>query len=266
MHLSPPRSGPWLTALETIGDTRPGADPALFAAVARELDGFHARGPLDRRECAFRILDLLSRWAREWEGKGSPFERMLLQVWHPLQSWLQIEVVDLLSPEAAVVTSLPSPRFVTAQGLGATVAVFLFHRRSWGLGAALLAPRCDSPAAVWSLVHELERRLPEGWVAEEIDAWIAGGRAREDATRLADVRAALTEARLRPEAVHGELSERRPDDGPLHVAFDRVEGRARAFHPGFDPVHYNMRARLERERCRVESTRPTPSLIWPFQK
>ena len=261
-----PRRTAWTSAIDTLDPSLPGAEPELFEAIAHQLDRFHGLGPLERRDPAFRIFDSLVAWARVWEGQGSRYERVLLQLWDPVQSWLRTTLLALFPGEAAVVTSIPLPRFPCAQGLGASFALFLYHRPSWALALAILPARMSARDAAWGLIHGMERKIATGWNGAEIDAFLVGGKLGEDDERFETVRTALQEARVPAERIQSPWSPRREEDGPIHAVFDRTEGRIRPFHPGFDPVHYNLRTRQDRERCRVEGLKDTPLLLWPFEE
>jgi hypothetical protein len=261
-----PRRTAWSAAIETIHPSLPGADLDLFEAVAHELDRFHGLGPLERRDPAFRILDGLAGWARVWGGQGSPYERVLQQLWDPVQGWLRTTLLDLFPGEACVLTSVPLPRFLCAQSLGTPIAFVLYHRPSWALAAGLITPGIRAQDAAWEVIHGMEKKLATGWNGPEIDAFLLGGKAGEDEDRFAALRVALGEARVPEARIQSPWSPRGEDDGPIHACFDRTEGRVRPFHPGFDPVHYNLRTRQDRERCRVEGLKETPRLLWPFEE
>lgn len=261
-----PRRDSFSAAIDGIDPSLPGVDLELFELVAHQLDRFHALGPFERRDPAFRILDGLASWARTWGGQGSPYERVLLQVWNPTQTWLNATFVDLFPNEAAVVNSLPLPRFVTMQGLGSSIALVLSHRPTWTIGAALLTENMDAAAASWALIHGIEQKLANGWIGEEMIGWIVGGRIERDGPRFSLIRQALLEARVPDDRIDSPWSPRTPDTGPIHAFFDRTEGTLRPFNPGFDPVYYNMRTRLDREASRVRSTKEDPMLIWAFQE
>lgn len=261
-----PRSSAWTTAIEMIHTSLPGSEPERFEFIAHELDRFHGLGQFERRDPAFRILDSLAGWARTWGGQGSPFERVLQQLWNPVQGWLQTTLIDLSHGEAGVFTTVPLPRYVCSQNIGAAIVIFLFHRASWGLATAVLSSAMKADDGTWAVVHGMERKLAAGWLGEEIDAWVVGGRSGTDEDRMRSIHDTLREARVPEARIQTPWSPRREEDGPIHVAFDRTEGRARPFHPGFDAVHYNLRTRQHRERCRVESLKETPSLLWPFEE
>lgn len=261
-----PRRTDWSRALEALDPLLPGADPVLFASVADELDRFHALGPFDRRVAAFRILDALAAWARTWGGQGTRFERVLQRLWDPVQGWLRTELVDVFAGEAAVITNVPSPRYLIAQSVGASVVLFVFHPGGRALAALHLSPRLPVDAAVGELVATFDRRVTGGWQGAELGAQILGGVAGRDDDRLDALRSQLAAAGVPAARIKRVLSPRREDDGPVHIVFDRTEGWVRPFHPGYDPVHYNLRTVRERERCRIEGLADCPALLWPFEE
>lgn len=261
-----PRRTDWTTAIEALDPALPGADAELFERIAHELDRFHALGPFERRVPAFRILDDLAGWARTWGGQGTRYERILQRFWDPVQAWLRTEVVDIFAGEACVATSMPAPRFVCAQAVGTTIALFLFHPPTRGLGVLHLSARLSPAVGAEELVHGLERRLASGWQGAEMEARFVGGVVGRDEARLAALRDALLAAGVSAGRIQPTLSPRSEEDGVLHLCFDRTEGWVRPFHPGYDPVHYNLRTTRERERCRVEGLKESPSLLWPFEE
>ncbi|MEZ4650869.1 MAG: hypothetical protein R3E97_19210 [Candidatus Eisenbacteria bacterium] len=261
-----PRRDAFSAAIDSVDPSLPGADLELFELVAHQLDRFHALSAFERRDPAFRILDGLASWAKVWGGQGSPYERVLLQVWNPTQTWLNSTFLDLFPNEAVVVNSLPLPRFLTMQGLGTSIALVLSHRPSWTIAAALLTENMDATDASWTLIRATEQRLQNGWAGEEMTAWILGGSVDRDGPRASLIRQALLEARVPDDGIDSPWSPRTPDTGPIHVVYDRTEGRMRPFNPGFDPVYYNMRTRLDREKSRVHSMKEAPTLIWAFQE
>ncbi len=259
-----PRGAAWREALETNppGPGKPGWEEELFDAVSREMDRFHSMGLFERREPAFRILNLLADWAGRWQDAGSPYLQPLLSVWNPVQGWLVGNFVDLFAGEAAVVSELPRHRFVTMQSLDTNVGVFLFHRESWLLGAGHLTPRLNPEEAVWSIIHSTGTAMRGGWDGPKMTAWIMGGRAREAGTLVASIESVLQQADVPESSVRKDMSLRSEDAGPLHAVFDRTEGAARPFHPSFDPVHFNLRTLGHRNRCLVERDSASPSLLW----
>lgn len=261
-----PRSGEWTRALGALDPSLPGADPTLFDFVAQELDRFHALGPFERRAAAFRILDALAGWARVWAGQGTRFERVFQRLWDPVQGWLRTEIVDVFSGEAAVITSVPSPRYLVAQSVGASILLCVFHPAGRALAAVHLGASCPVAGVLDALVDTVERRVVGGWNGAEMVAQLLGGVVGRDDERIAALESGLLGKGVPAPRVQRQLCPRREDDGPVHLVFDRTEGWVRPFHPGYDPVHYNLRTVRERERARIEGLAPSPALLWPFEE